>query len=244
MALGYHNLDELNKERFIQNPFSRDYGGILYNTGDVVRYLPDGNLEFLGRWDFQVKIRGFRVDVRHIEKVMGEYEGMGIRAVVGENGQLLAFFVQQPGTSIDIGKLREFLQQKLPPYMVPTAFIALNEMPKLPNGKLNRRALKVSSGMIQQSDSYEAPSTQIEKKLALLWSEVLEMPEERIGKRSHFFELGGHSLSATRLIARIKERLGIEAGLSLVLSTLVLMSLHQTSHFPQKYRIVMTIQLL
>ncbi|MBN1601029.1 MAG: amino acid adenylation domain-containing protein [Chitinispirillaceae bacterium] len=216
MALGYHNLDELNKERFIQNPFSRDYGGILYNTGDVVRYLQDGNLEFLGRWDFQVKIRGFRVDVRHIEKVMGDYDGMGIRAVVGENGQLLAFFVQQSGTAIDIKKLREFLQRKLPPYMVPTAFIAVNEMPKLPNGKLNRRALKVSSGMIQQSGSYEAPSTEIEKKLAELWSEVLEIPEERIGKRSHFFELGGHSLSATRLIARIKERLGIESGLSLV----------------------------
>jgi amino acid adenylation domain-containing protein len=216
MALGYHNLDDLNKERFIQNPFSREYGGILYNTGDVVRYLQDGNLEFLGRWDFQVKIRGFRVDVRHVEKVMGEFEGMGVRAVVGENGQLNAFYIQQPGTTINIGNLREFLQQKLPPYMVPTAFIALTEMPKLPNGKLNRRALKVSTGTIQQSDTYEAPSTQIEKKLAELWAEVLEIPEDRVGKRSHFFELGGHSLSATRLIARVKEQLGIEVGLSLV----------------------------
>jgi amino acid adenylation domain-containing protein len=216
MALGYNNLDEFNKERFIQNPFSREYGGILYNTGDVVRYLPDGNLEFLGRWDFQVKIRGFRVDVRHVEKVMSEYEGMGVRAVVGESGQLVAYFVHQPGTTIDIGKLREFLQQRLPLYMVPTAFIALKEMPKLPNGKLNRRALKVSSGTIQQSDSYEAPSTETERTLVELWSEVLEIPEERIGKRSHFFELGGHSLSATRFIARVKERLGIELGLSLV----------------------------
>jgi amino acid adenylation domain-containing protein len=216
MALGYHNLDDLNRERFIPNPFNKEYGGILYNTGDVVRYLPDGNLEFLGRWDFQVKIRGFRVDVRHVEKVMGEFEGMGVRAVVGENGQLNAFYVQQPGTTINIGNLREFLQQKLPPYMVPTAFVALNEMPKLPNGKLNRRALKVSTGTIQQSDTYEAPSTQIEKKLAELWAEVLEIPDDRIGKRSHFFELGGHSLSATRLIARVKEQLGIEVGLSLV----------------------------
>lgn len=216
MALGYHNLDEFNKERFIQNPFSKEYGGILYNTGDVVRYLPDGNLEFLGRWDFQVKIRGFRVDVRHVEKVMGEFEGMGVRAVVGENGQLNAFYVQQPGTTINIGSLREFLQQKLPPYMIPTAFVALNEMPKLPNGKLNRRALKVSTGTIQQSDTYEAPSTDIEKKLAELWSEVLEIPEDRVGKRSHFFELGGHSLSATRLIARVKEQLGVEVGLSMV----------------------------
>ncbi len=216
MALGYHNLEELNRERFIRNPFGKEYGGILYNTGDVVRYLPDGNLEFLGRWDFQVKIRGFRVDVRHVEKVMGEFDGMGSRAVVGENGQLLAFFVKQPGTTTNIGKLREFLQQKLPPYMVPSAFIEVTEMPKLPNGKLNRRALKVSTGQIQQSDTYEAPSTNIEKKVAELWSEVLEIPEDRIGKRSNFFELGGHSLSATRFIARVKEQLGVDVGLSVV----------------------------
>jgi amino acid adenylation domain-containing protein len=216
MAQGYHNLEEFTKERFFLNPFSQEHGGILYNTGDVVRYLSDGNLEFLGRWDFQVKIRGFRVDVRHVEKVMGEYPGMGVRAVVGENGQLLAFYVQISENAIDIGKLREFLEQRLPPYMVPTAFVALNEMPKLPNGKMNRRALKVSAGTIQQSDTYEVPSTETEKILAEIWSEVLEIPEERVGKRSHFFELGGHSLSATRFIARVKDRLGIEIGLSLV----------------------------
>lgn len=216
MALGYHNLEDFNKERFIQNPFSKDYGAILYNTGDVVRYLPDGNLEFLGRWDFQVKIRGFRVDVRHVEKVMGEFEGMGTRVVIGEKGQLLAFYLQQPESVLDIGKLREFLEQRLPHYMVPTTFVALSELPKLPNGKLNRRALKVSSGTIQQSDTYEPPSTETEKILAEIWSDVLEIPEERVGKRSHFFELGGHSLSATRFIARVKERMGIEVGLSLV----------------------------
>ncbi|HEX2959618.1 MAG TPA: amino acid adenylation domain-containing protein, partial [Chitinispirillaceae bacterium] len=216
MALGYHNLQEFTRERFIANPFGKEYDGILYNTGDVVRYLPDGNLEFLGRWDFQVKIRGFRVDVRHVEKVMGEFEGIGTRAVIGEKGQLLAFYLQAPGSTIDVGKLREFLEQRLPHYMVPTTFVALREMPKLPNGKLNRRALKVASGAIQQSDTYEAPSTETEKILADIWSEVLEIPEERIGKRSHFFELGGHSLSATRFIARVKERMGIEIGLSLV----------------------------
>lgn len=216
MALGYHNLDNFTKERFIANPFSKEYGGILYNTGDVVRYLPDGNLEFMGRWDFQVKIRGFRVDVRHVEKVMGEYEGVGIRAVVGENGQLLAFYVLQPGSEIDIGTLRQFLEQRLPPYMVPTAFINLQEMPKLPNGKLNRRALKISAGTLRQSTVYEAPTTAAEKTLVEIWSEVLEVPEDQIGKHAHFFELGGHSLSATRLMAKIKERMGIEMGLSTI----------------------------
>ncbi|MFP4681093.1 MAG: amino acid adenylation domain-containing protein [Chitinispirillaceae bacterium] len=216
MALGYHKMVDLTEKRFIRNPFCNDYGGVLYNTGDIVRCLPDGNLEFMGRWDFQVKIRGFRVDVRHVEKVMGEYAGMGVRAVVGENGQLLAFFVQQPGRTVDIGQLRDFLELRLPPYMVPTAFIALDDMPKLPNGKLNRRALKLSKGNIQQSDSYEPPSTDTERALAEIWSEVLEMPEDRIGRRAHFFELGGHSLSATRLIARIKDRLNIEVGLSYI----------------------------
>jgi len=216
MALGYNNLDDLTKERFLHNPFSKDYREIMYNTGDVARYLADGNLEFIGRWDFQVKIRGFRVDVRHVEKIMGEYEGMGVRAVVGEKGQLLAFYTQLPAHVIDIGKLRHFLEQKLPPYMVPTAYIRLDEMPKLPNGKLNRRALKISSGNIQQSDAYLAPQTDTERVLAELWSEVLQIPEEHIGKHAHFFELGGHSLSATRLVARVKDRMGIEIGLSFI----------------------------
>ncbi|HEX9061655.1 MAG TPA: SDR family oxidoreductase, partial [Clostridia bacterium] len=216
MALGYHNLDDMTKERFLKNPYSNDPSSILYNTGDVARYLADGNLEYLGRWDLQVKIRGFRVDVRHVEKILGEYEGMGVRAVVGEGGQLIAFYVEQPGHSLDIGRLRLFLEEKLPPYMVPTAFVALPEMPKLPNGKLNRRALKISTGKLQQSDTYEAPTTELEKILVEIWAEVLEIPEERIGRKAHFFEMGGHSLSATRLISKIKERIRTEIGLSYV----------------------------
>ncbi len=197
----------------------------MYNTGDVARYLADGNLEFLGRWDFQVKIRGFRVDVRHMEKIIGEYEGMGVRAVVGEKGQLLAFYVQLPGYIIDVEKLRLFLEHKLPPYMVPTAYVALDEMPKLPNGKLNRRALKISTGTLQQSDAYIAPQTDTERMVAELWSEVLEVPEEQIGKRSRFFELGGHSLSATRLIARLKDQMVLKSASHLFLKQVIFPSL-------------------
>lgn len=225
MALGYNNLDEFTKERFLHNPFSEGYGTIMYNTGDVARYLADGNLEFLGRWDFQVKIRGFRVDVRHMEKIIGEYEGMGVRAVVGEKGQLLAFYVQLPGYIIDVEKLRLFLEHKLPPYMVPTAYVALDEMPKLPNGKLNRRALKISTGTLQQSDAYIAPQTDTERMVAELWSEVLEVPEEQIGKRSRFFELGGHSLSATRLIARLKDQMVLKSASHLFLKQVIFPSL-------------------
>ncbi len=214
MSFGYHKLDEMTKERFIRNPYSTDpENSVLYNTGDVVRYLKDGNMEYLGRWDLQVKVRGFRVDVRHVEKILGEYEGMGVRAVVGEGGQLIAFYVEQPGHSLDIGRLRLFLEGKLPPYMVPTAFIALSEMPKLPNGKLNRRGLKISAGKLQQSDTYQPPVTETEKKLVEIWAEVLEVPEERIGRKNHFFEMGGHSLSATRLVTKIKERFSTEIGI-------------------------------
>lgn len=216
MSLGYHNLDEMTKERYLRNPYSNNPDSVLYNTGDVVRYLADGNLEYMGRWDLQVKVRGFRVDVRHVEKILGEYEGMGVRAVVGEGGQLIAFYVEQPGYFLDIGRLRLFLEEKLPPYMIPTAFVALPEMPKLPNGKLNRRALKVSTGVLQQSDTYQAPVTEEEKKLVEIWAEVLEIPEERIGRRAHFFEMGGHSLSATRLVSKIKERFRSEIGLTYV----------------------------
>lgn len=216
MSLGYHNLDDMTRERFLPNPFSNDPDSVLYNTGDVARYLADGSLEYLGRWDLQVKVRGFRVDVRHVEKILGEYEGMGIRAVVGEDGQLIAYYVEQPGHSIDIGRLRLFLEDKLPPYMIPTAFVALPEMPRLPNGKLNRRGLRISTGRLQQSDTYEAPATETERKLVEIWSEVLEIPEERIGRKAHFFEMGGHSLSATRLVSKIKEHFGNEIGLSFI----------------------------
>lgn len=213
MPEGYQNLEALTRERFVKNPFANDTG-VLYNTGDVVKYLSDGNLEFIGRWDFQVKVRGFRVDVRHVEKILGEYDGIGQRAVVGDGSQLLAYYVAQNGLSLDVAQLREFLQARLPPYMVPSAFVAMEAMPRLPNGKLDRRALKPSAGQLQRSGVYEAPRTETETALVTIWSEVLEVPEEDIGRQTHFFEIGGHSLSATRLVARIKERLKVEIGLS------------------------------
>lgn len=214
MSYGYQNLDLLTRERYLKNPFSDDPSSLIYNTGDVVKYLSDGNLEYIGRWDFQVKVRGFRVDVRHVEKILGEYPGIGARAVMGDGAQLFAYYVAEPGQSLDIGKLREFLQMHLPHYMVPSAFVAMEAMPRLPNGKLDRRALKPSAGQLQRSDVYEAPKTETEATLAALWSEVLEVAEDEIGSFTHFFEIGGHSLSATRLVARIKERLGVEIGLS------------------------------
>lgn len=210
----YHNLPELNATQFIPNPFKDSIGQRLFNTGDVVRRLPDGNIEYIGRRDFQVKVRGQRVDLRHVEKVLGEFPGIGLRAVVGDGSQLSAYYVASDERPVDVGNLRQFLHARLPGYMVPGALISVKAMPRLPNGKLDRLALRPSLGQLQQSATYQAPTTEIERALAAIWSEVLEISNEEIGKNTHFFEIGGDSLAAARVVAHIREKLGVEIGMS------------------------------
>jgi len=212
---GYHGLDRLTAERFVPNPFGAEPSDRLYNTGDVVRYLPDGTLDFIGRWDFQVKVRGFRVDVRHVEKVLGDFAGIRARAVVGEGERLIAFYTSEPGKAVQLTELRRFLQDRLPAYMVPDAFVLLDAMPQLPNGKLNRRALIELQGAPQHRfTSEELPATPTERALAGIWGIVVNMPVERIGRQAHFFEIGGHSLSAMRILARIKDVFRVELDVS------------------------------
>ena len=211
---GYHGLDSLTAERFSANPFGAEPSDRLYNTGDVVRYLPDGTLDFIGRWDFQVKVRGFRVDVRQVEKVLGDFAGIRARAVVGRGDRLVAFYTNEPGAAVRVGELRGFLHERLPAYMVPDAFVLLDAMPQLPNGKLNRRALLEAQGELQQSAAYEPPANPTERALAEIWAQVVDMPAERIGRQTHFFDIGGHSLSAMRVLARIKDQFRVELGLS------------------------------
>ena len=211
---GYHNLPELNASQFIPNPFDDGIGERLFNTGDVVRRLPDGNIEYIGGWDFQVKIRGQRVDVRHVEKILGEFPGIGLRAVVGDDNQLTAYYVPSTQQPVDMGSLRQFLHAKLPPFMVPAAVIAVKAMPRLPNGKLDRLSLQPELGQLQQSSAYEPPTTDVERALAAIWSEVLGVSNEEIGKNSNFFEIGGDSLAAARVGAHVKEKLGAEIGMT------------------------------
>jgi amino acid adenylation domain-containing protein len=222
MSEGYQGRPELTEERYLPNrfgdatrlattPYQR-----LYNTGDVVRWLPDGNLDYIGRWDLQVKVRGFRVDVRHVEKVLGDYPGIGQKAVVAEGERLLAFYVLQPDKQVELGALRDFLRARLPSHMVPDAFVLLEDMPRLPNGKLNRRALVASERTLQQSDAHVATETEAERALARIWADVLELSVEAIGRHSHFFELGGHSLAATRVVARVKDALRVDLPLSVI----------------------------
>lgn len=214
MPEGYHRLDDLTAERFVPDPFGGEAGGRLYNTGDVVRYLPDGTLDFLGRWDFQVKVRGARIDVRQVEEVMSGFDGLRARAVVGRGERLVAFYTARPGRDVAVGELRAFLQQRLPAYLVPDAFVLLDAMPQLPNGKLDRRALVESEGELQESEAYEAPATATERTLAGIWGVVVNLPAARIGRRSHFFDIGGHSLAAMRVLARTKDAFGVELHLS------------------------------
>lgn len=231
MSEGYQGRPELTEERYHPNRF----GGAgrlseapwqrLYNTGDVVRRLPDGNLDYIGRWDLQVKVRGFRVDVRHVEKVLGDYPGIGLRAVVADGERLVAFYVLQPDQQVELLLLRDFLRARLPSYMVPDAFVLLDELPRLPNGKLNRRALRVAERELQQGDAYVAAETSTEQALCKIWADVLEVPAETIGRHSHFFEMGGHSLAATRIVARIKDAFRTELPLSVIFEKPVLSAL-------------------
>jgi len=213
---GYHGMDSLTAERFLPNPFGAEPSDRLYNTGDVVRYLRDGTLDFIGRWDFQVKVRGFRVDVRQVEQVLGDFEGIRARAVVGEGEQLIAFYTSQPGTAVQLAELRRFMQDRLPEYMVPDSFVLLDAMPQLPNGKLNRRALVGTQREPQDRFAYEPPATPTERTLAGIWGLVVNMPEARIGRQTHFFEVGGHSLSAMRVLARIKDVFRVELDVSTI----------------------------
>jgi amino acid adenylation domain-containing protein len=216
MPEGYHNLPELNATQFVPNTFTDSFGDRLFNTGDLARRLSDGNIEYIGRRDFQVKVRGQRVDVRHVEQVLGEFAGMGQRAVVSDGTQLTAYFVASKGQTVELESLRQFLLGRLPGFMVPAAFVAVEAMPRLPNGKLDRRALKPTVGQVQQSRSFEAPTTKIERAIASIWSEVLGFPVEEIGKNTHFFEIGGDSLAAARVMGHIHEKLGAEVGMSML----------------------------
>jgi len=203
LARGYLNRPELTKARFVADPFSRKPDSRLYRTGDMVRYLPDGNLEFLGRIDFQVKIRGFRVELGEIESVLEKHAGV-LQAVVvaGEVGgskQLVAYIVAARH-GIESSQLRDHIKRELPEYMVPASIVFMDSFPLTPNGKVDRRALPAPE--TGEASNYLAPRDEFETKMARLWAQVLG--KASVGVRDDFFDLGGHSLLALRLISRIE----------------------------------------
>jgi amino acid adenylation domain-containing protein len=216
LARGYHGRPGATAELFVPDPFSGEPGARLYRTGDVARYLSDGNLEFLGRADGQVKVRGFRVELGEIETVLSGHTGVAGCAVVAREGaqgarSLVAYFVARAGASPSKEELRAHLEARVPDYMIPSAFVLLEALPLTPNGKVDRRALAALAPGAEASEVYVAPRGATEEALAKIWSEVLGV--ERVGAADDFFELGGHSLLATQVTWKVREAFGVELPL-------------------------------
>ena len=216
LARGYRNRPELTAERFLANPFRHEAGARMYRTGDLARRLPDGQIAFLGRVDEQVKIRGYRVEPGEIATVLGQHISVETCVVVpGEDEQgekqLIAYVVPAAGAELKAGELRDHLRQRLPDYMTPAEFVAIESVPVTANGKVDRAALPSAKGNRLHSEAYVAPRTAVEEELVKILAPLLKL--ERVGVNDNFFLLGGHSLLGTQLIARVSETFGVDLTL-------------------------------
>ncbi|HFZ1924534.1 TPA: amino acid adenylation domain-containing protein, partial [Serratia marcescens] len=227
VARGYLNRPELTAERFLSDPFAP--GGRMYRTGDVARYLANGDIEYLGRNDQQVKIRGFRIECGEIEAALATHPAVREAVVdaraVGDDKRLVAWVVPAADVAEETlaGALRQHVSAALPDYMVPSAWVVVAALPLSPNGKLDRRALPEPQGAQSQA-VYEAPQGEHEALLAAIWRELLNV--ERVGRHDNFFELGGHSLLAVKLMAQLR-RAGWGANVQTLFSTPTLSALAQ-----------------
>jgi acyl-coenzyme A synthetase/AMP-(fatty) acid ligase/acyl carrier protein len=212
---GYLNDAVRTAEPFIPDPFSEEPGARLYKTGDLARYLPDGNIEFLGRVDDQVKVRGFRIELGEIEARLLEHPEVRAAVVVAREdtpgGKRLVAYVVSAAARPMVDGLRAHMKAVLPEYMVPAAFVFLEALPLTPNGKVDRRALPVPDVAAQLARQYVAPRTSTEELLARIWAEVLGL--ERVGIHDNFFELGGHSLLAMKVMSRLRMTFHVDIGL-------------------------------
>ncbi|AOX00333.1 hypothetical protein BJP34_13495 [Moorena producens PAL-8-15-08-1] len=238
VARGYLNRQELNAERFISSPFLEDE--ILYKTGDQARYLPDGNIEFLGRIDSQVKIRGFRIELSEIETVISQYPQVQQAMVMVRDDRpgdkYLVAYVKGIEERAFRAELRHFLQQKLPDYMVPNAIVGLDSFPLTPNGKVDRRKLPAPDFEQERSTDFVAPSTPVETVIGNIIATVLG--QERVGIHDNFFALGGHSLLATQVISRIRHSFGVELPLKVIFEQPTLVGLAQAVDLAVKDNLV------
>jgi thioesterase domain-containing protein/acyl carrier protein len=215
LARGYLNQPELTAEKFIPHPFAQ---GKLYKTGDLARYLPDGNIEYLGRIDNQVKLRGFRIELGEIQTVLETHPNVEQAVVIMRedtlHNQRLVAYVMRKDTLLTSQELHRFLQQKLPVYMIPSAFVLLSDFPLNPNGKIDVHKLPIPDETSLVESPYLAPRNSTETILVSLWQQLLQAG--KIGVNDNFFELGGHSLQAMNLMALIYEKMAIEIPLSMI----------------------------
>jgi len=217
VASGYLKRPELTAEKFVRDPFSEDPEARMYQTGDLARWISDGNIEFLGRNDFQVKIRGFRVELGEIEARLLDHPALREVIVVareevpGEK-RLVAYYTsnKEPG-ELGADQLRAHLSPLVPEYMLPSAYVPLQALPVTPSGKLDRGALPPPEEGAYDVPAYEPPRGEIEGTLASVWADVLEI--ERVGRNDNFFALGGHSLLVVRVLNRLRRTLQVEVGI-------------------------------
>ena len=217
VARGYWKRQEQTARQFLLDPFVKDGNARMYKTGDLGRWLGDGNVEFIGRNDNQVKIRGFRIELDEIKARLQEHADVREAAVVARNGsadekRLVAYYTcGQESADPGAEPLRTYLAGKLPEHMVPAAYVRLETIPLTSNGKLDLNALPEPEGKAYAVREYEAPAGEVEEALAEIWSELLGV--ERVGRNDNFFALGGHSILAVQVVARLRQRLGLEIGL-------------------------------
>ncbi|REG13822.1 AMP-binding enzyme, partial [Archangium gephyra] len=215
LARGYLSRPELTAERFVPNPFASQPGERLYRTGDLARWRPDGVLKFLGRLDNQVKVRGYRIELAEVEAALLAHPEVReavalVREDVPGDKRLVAYVVPPPGQPLtDVDSLRASLAQRLPEFMRPSAFVALESLPLTSNAKVDRKALPAPDSARNQP--YTPPATPTEERLAALWAQVLRVSQ--VGRDDDFFSLGGHSLLATQVMARLHATFGVELPL-------------------------------
>jgi amino acid adenylation domain-containing protein len=218
IARGYLNRPELTAEKFIANPF--DSTARLYKTGDLARFLPNGQIECLGRIDFQVKVRGFRIEIGEVEATLSEHPAIRECAIAAwknadSDERLVAYIVSARGdASATVGEMRTFMKQKVPEFMVPSNFVLMDALPLTANGKVDRKALPKPDVAKSIAENYVAPRTEIERDMAAIWATILKI--ERVGIHDNFFELGGHSLLAAQLLSRIRQQFAVEIQLRLL----------------------------
>jgi acyl carrier protein len=216
LSSGYWNRADLTAEKFIADPFRPERGARLYKTGDLVRWLPEGDIEFLGRIDHQVKLRGFRIEPGEIEAGIARHAAVREAVVIAREDipgdkRLIAYLITESPPADLVDELRALLRTMMPEHMVPAAFVLLDAFPLTPNGKLDRKALPAPDAAAYAARGYEAPLGAIETALAQIWCDVLKL--ERVGRHDHFFELGGHSLMAMQVVSRVRHKLMVELAL-------------------------------
>ena len=209
LARGYLNRPELTAEKFVPHPFSKEPGARLYKTGDLARFCPDGNLEFLGRIDHQVKVRGFRIELGEIERLLGQHRGVREAAVmvredIPGDQRLVAYVVPATEAALTASQLRNSLKAQLPEYMMPSAFVLMDALPLTTNGKVDRQSLPApDSDRPELEVVYQAPQTELEQAIATIWQEVLHL--DKVGIHDNFFDLGGYSLLMVQVHQRLLE---------------------------------------